>query len=174
MPYSPSVLLCCHGNTSVNIYCRKNKCLLNPCPAKMTSASAVILSFRQCLPSRCLANGHISSHYLWSKSQLKNSCSIYTLTVNEQCFTFLYFFPLFFLSFLIPLSLSFLSFSLLHQSLKYSAHILLKYVAWSTIQNQIKKKVINIQACRITLHVSFSISTKTVSLYISGTREFFQ
>jgi hypothetical protein len=32
-------------------------------PNKITSASAAIPSFRQCLPSHCLANGHISSQY---------------------------------------------------------------------------------------------------------------
>jgi hypothetical protein len=32
-------------------------------PSKMTSASAAIPSFRQCLPSHCLANGHIPSQY---------------------------------------------------------------------------------------------------------------
>jgi hypothetical protein len=32
-------------------------------PNKMTSASAAIPVFRQCLPSRCLANGHIPSKY---------------------------------------------------------------------------------------------------------------
>jgi hypothetical protein len=31
-----------------------------PLPNKMTSASASIPAFRQCLLSRCLANGHIS------------------------------------------------------------------------------------------------------------------
>jgi hypothetical protein len=29
----------------------------------MTSASAIIPAFRQCLPSRCLGNGHIPSQY---------------------------------------------------------------------------------------------------------------
>jgi hypothetical protein len=34
-------------------------------PSKITSASAVIPAFRQCLPSRCLADGHIPSHYYY-------------------------------------------------------------------------------------------------------------
>jgi hypothetical protein len=31
----------------------------------MTSASAIIPTYRQCLPSRCLANGHIPSQYAY-------------------------------------------------------------------------------------------------------------
>jgi hypothetical protein len=96
---------------------------------------------------------------------------IYSLLMNSTL-TFLYFFPLIFLSFFIPLFLPFLSFSLFHQSPKYSVHIffenhaesfssvtkifLLRYTVWSIIQNEIKKKAIHIQACQITLHVSFS------------------
>jgi hypothetical protein len=34
-----------------------------PVPSKMTTTSAAILAIRQCLPSRCLANGHIPSQY---------------------------------------------------------------------------------------------------------------
>jgi hypothetical protein len=56
-----SVLLCCHGNAFVNIRCRGNKCLLSRCLEGMTSSSAVIPAFRQCFPSRCLADGHIPS-----------------------------------------------------------------------------------------------------------------
>jgi hypothetical protein len=52
---SSSVLLCCHGNASVNIRCRGSKYLLSRCLVKMTSASAIIPAFRQCLPSRCVA-----------------------------------------------------------------------------------------------------------------------
>jgi hypothetical protein len=32
-------------------------------PSKTISASAALLALRQCLPSRCLANGHIPSQY---------------------------------------------------------------------------------------------------------------
>jgi hypothetical protein len=60
---SSSVLLCCHGNAFVVIHCRGNKCLLSRCLARMTSTSAIIPAFRQCLPRRCLANGHIPSRY---------------------------------------------------------------------------------------------------------------
>lgn len=34
-----------------------------PLPGKMTSISAAIPAYRQCLPSHCLANGHISSQH---------------------------------------------------------------------------------------------------------------
>jgi hypothetical protein len=63
---SSSVLLYCHGNVFVTIGCRGNKCLPSRCLTKMTSASAIIMNFRQCLPSLCLANGHISSQYFQS------------------------------------------------------------------------------------------------------------
>jgi hypothetical protein len=59
-----SIVLCCHGNAFVNIRCSGNKCLRNRRLPKMTSTSSIILTFRQCLPSRCLANDHIPSQYL--------------------------------------------------------------------------------------------------------------
>jgi hypothetical protein len=34
-----------------------------PLPSKMSSASAIILVFKQCLPNSCLANCHIPSQY---------------------------------------------------------------------------------------------------------------
>jgi hypothetical protein len=55
MSNNSSVLFCCHGNAFFNIRCRGNKCLLSSCLARMTSASAIIPVFRQCLRSRCLA-----------------------------------------------------------------------------------------------------------------------
>jgi hypothetical protein len=57
-----SILFCCHGNDLVNIRCRGNNCLLSSCLARVTSASNTILAFRQCLHSRCLANGYTPSH----------------------------------------------------------------------------------------------------------------
>jgi hypothetical protein len=54
-------LFCCHENVFVNIRCCGNKCLLSRCLARMTSSSYIIPAFRQCLPSRCLANDHIPS-----------------------------------------------------------------------------------------------------------------
>jgi hypothetical protein len=63
MSNSSSVLLCCHGNVFVHILCHGNKCLLSRCLARMTSASAIIPGFRQCLPRRCLENDHIPTHY---------------------------------------------------------------------------------------------------------------
>jgi hypothetical protein len=45
--------------------CRGNMCLLSRCLARITSASAIIPAFRQCLPSHCRANGHIPSHYIY-------------------------------------------------------------------------------------------------------------
>jgi hypothetical protein len=36
-----------------------------PLPSKMTSASAAIPAFGQCLPNRYLANGHIPSQYFF-------------------------------------------------------------------------------------------------------------
>jgi hypothetical protein len=35
-----------------------------PLPSKISDASAIILTFRQCLPSRFLANVHIPSQYI--------------------------------------------------------------------------------------------------------------
>lgn len=56
---SSSVLLRFHGNAFLNIHCRGNKCLLNRCIARMTSASSIIPAIRECLPSRFVANDHI-------------------------------------------------------------------------------------------------------------------
>jgi hypothetical protein len=77
---SCSVLLCCHGNAFVNIHCHGNKCLPSRCLAKMTSASAIIPAFRQCLLSRCLANGHIPSQSvgLLGRGSGRRRAAIYT------------------------------------------------------------------------------------------------
>jgi hypothetical protein len=55
-------------------------------PSKMTSASAAIPGFGQCLPSRCLANGHIASQYFCMSTESRNILirmeSIYSMTAQ--------------------------------------------------------------------------------------------
>jgi hypothetical protein len=78
MSKSSSVLLCCHGNAFLNIRCHGNKFLPSSCLAKITSASAIIPAFRQCLPSRCLEKGHIPSqyHYIITRKPLDSTFNI--------------------------------------------------------------------------------------------------
>jgi hypothetical protein len=61
--YLSSVILFVVMGTPLLIFVAAKTGASDPLPSKVTSASAAIPAFRQCLPNRCLANGHIPSQY---------------------------------------------------------------------------------------------------------------